>query len=220
MENKNTGLIVLVIILSLMVVGLSSFVIYDKVLSDNEQKEENKDNLGENTSEENNNNLESDPTKENISTEEIKEIFEFVYNYYELPQVYCGKSEITNRMPESGYALPYEVSLEFKSYDEMLSHLKKYMSEEVISNKQGFSSTDRNWYFEDENKLFCLQAGKGYPYTFGDIDIEITLKNKNTITGLATMELTDWSNNKTYDKVNITLELNNNNWIITSYEKQ
>ena len=30
------------------------------------------------------------------------------------------------------------------------------------------------------------------------------------------MELIDPNNNKTYDKVNITLELKDNNWIITS----
>ena len=33
------------------------------------------------------------------------------------------------------------------------------------------------------------------------------------------MELIDPDNNKTYDKVNITLELKDNNWIITSYKK-
>lgn len=42
MEKKNTGLIVLVIILSLLVVGLSGFVIYDKMMSND--KIENNDN--------------------------------------------------------------------------------------------------------------------------------------------------------------------------------
>ena len=34
------------------------------------------------------------------------------------------------------------------------------------------------------------------------------------------MELIDPDNNKTYDKVNITLELKDNNWIITSQNKE
>lgn len=36
MEKKNTGLIVLVIILSLLVLGLGGYIVYDKVLSDKE----------------------------------------------------------------------------------------------------------------------------------------------------------------------------------------
>lgn len=45
MEHKNTGLIILVVILSLLVVGLGGFVIYDKVLTDNTF--ENNDNNNE-----------------------------------------------------------------------------------------------------------------------------------------------------------------------------
>jgi len=38
MEKKNTGLIVLVVVLSLLVVGLGGFIIYDKVLNENNDK--------------------------------------------------------------------------------------------------------------------------------------------------------------------------------------
>lgn len=48
MEKKNTGLIVLVIILSLLVVGLSGFIVYDKVLSNNEV-ENNDNNINDTT---------------------------------------------------------------------------------------------------------------------------------------------------------------------------
>jgi len=55
MKKKNTGLIVLVIVLSLLVVGLGGFIIYDKVLSNNNSiektnKEEQNDNNSENQS--------------------------------------------------------------------------------------------------------------------------------------------------------------------------
>ena len=53
MENKNTGLKIMVIILCILVVGLSGYIVYDKVLSDekenvqdmngNENNNENKD---------------------------------------------------------------------------------------------------------------------------------------------------------------------------------
>lgn len=46
MEKKNTGLIVLVVILSLVVIGLSGFIVYDKVLN---TKENNNTNTNEET---------------------------------------------------------------------------------------------------------------------------------------------------------------------------
>lgn len=205
MEKKNTGLIVLVIILSLMVVGLSSFVIYDKVLSDNEQKEENK------------NNLDSDTTKENISTEEIKEIFKFVYDYIELPEVYCGEDEIISDVNDEMHM--YHLSKEYSTYNELINDLKKYMSIDVIS-KGTFASTDKSNYVEKNGKLYCKEQYKGYPYGRGNVDIELTSQSGYKISCIATMELTDMSNNKTYNKVNLTLEKDNDNWIITSYEKQ
>lgn len=54
MENKNTGLIVLVIILSLIVVGLSGFIIYDKVLSNDKIDDNNINDTNDNN--ENNDN--------------------------------------------------------------------------------------------------------------------------------------------------------------------
>ena len=43
MEKKNTGLIVLVIILSLLVLSVSGYIVYDKVLNKNELPVDNKD---------------------------------------------------------------------------------------------------------------------------------------------------------------------------------
>ena len=114
----------------------------------------------------------------------------------------------------------YYVSTEFTTYDEMLNGLKKYMTVEVIEGKPGFSATNKDFYIEKEEKLYCKKSYKGYPYNHSNINIEVTSKNENKITCVATMELIDLSNNKTNDKVNITLEKNNNNWIITSYENQ
>ena len=213
MEKKNTGLIVLVIILSLLVVGLSSFIIYDKVL----KSEDNNANFGEITNEKNDSNLDSNTNKENITTEEIKEIFEFVFDYMELPFVYCGEYESITDINDAMDM--YRLSKEYTTYNELMNDLKKYMSSDVIS-KGRFSSSYKEHYVEKEGKLYCEETYKGYLYSRGNIEVEITSQTENKVTCLATMELTDMSNIKTYDKVNITLEKDNNNWIITSYEKQ
>lgn len=210
MEKKNTGLIVLIIILSILVLALSGYIVYDKVLNKNELPLEN--NIGaENNNEEN--------VSNDITEQEIKNIFRFVYDYMEIPQSYCGESTtgIVNHTNEGMHI--YDMSTEYSTYNELINDLKKYMSTEVMSSGR-FPSTNKDSYFEKEGKLYCENSQKGYPYGLGNIEIEITSKNENRIVCLATMELTDMSNNKTYDKVNITLEKNNDNWIITSYEKQ
>ena len=42
MEKKNTGLIVLVVVLSLLVVGLGGYIVYDKMLDKNINDSDNK----------------------------------------------------------------------------------------------------------------------------------------------------------------------------------
>ena len=94
------------------------------------------------------------------------------------------------------------------------------MSTEVIAGKSPWGATAKEYYLEKDGKLYCEETNKGYPYGNGNVEIEITNQSDNKIDCIATMELIDMSNNKTYDKVNITLELKDNNWIITSYKKQ
>lgn len=199
----------MIIILSLSVVGLGGYIIYDKVLSsDNEIVDNNNSNIPNN----NETNI-----IENITKEEIKEIFNFVYNYYELPVVYCGETD--NTIVQI-YGTDRYVSKEFSSYDEMLNSLKKYMTIEVITGNSPWSATTKEYYLEQDGKLYCNVTYKGYVYSHGNIEIEVTLQEENKIECVATMELTDSSDNKRYDKVNITLEKNNDNWIIASYEEQ
>ncbi len=206
MENKNTGLKVFVIVLSVLVVALSGYIVYDKVLN-NKDVDNNYNDLRDNSNNES-----------SITKDEIIELFEFVYNYYEKPVLYCGESKSVIDINDEMHG--YYESSEFNTYDEMINKLKKYMSNEVIKNKQGFAATNKNFYKENNGKLYCQDSYKGYMYGHGNIDIEITSQNENKIYCIATMELIDMSNNKTYDKVDKTLEKNNNNWIITSYEKQ
>lgn len=68
MEKKNTGLIVLVIILSILVVGLGTIVIYDKALS-----KENSKNVINNNNENNSNNEINNENQNPIKNNNIKE---------------------------------------------------------------------------------------------------------------------------------------------------
>lgn len=161
-------------------------------------------------------NKNNDSETKNITTEDIKEIFKVAYNYYESPAVYCGKTE--SKIIEIN-GTSRKASTEFTTYDEMLNSLKKYMSTEVIAGKSPWGATTKEYYLEKDGKLYCNETNKGYIYGMGNVEIEITNQSANKVDCVATMELIDPDNNKTYDKVNITLELKDNNWIITSYKK-
>jgi len=72
MKKKNTGLIVLVIVLSLLVVGLGGFIIYDKVLNKNNEVIEKNNNSAE---EKNENNIDENLDKVfEISKDTIQEL--------------------------------------------------------------------------------------------------------------------------------------------------
>ncbi len=215
-SQKNTKvvialLIIIIAILSALCVlfatGTISFKSNDTEVNNSNQNDTKNDSLEQNT-----NNSEA----KNITVDNIKEIFKVVYNYYALPEVYCGKTE--SKIVEI-YGTSRKVSVDFTTYDEMLNSLKKYMSVEVIAGKSPWGATAKEYYLEKDGKLYCEETNKGYPYGNGNVEIEITNQSDNKIDCIATMELIDMSNNKTYDKVNITLELKDNNWIITSYKK-
>ena len=134
-----------------------------------------------------------------------------------MPIVYCGKTD--NTLVQI-YGTARRTSKEFTAYEKMLNSLKKYMTIDVIADKPSFAATTKEYYLEQDGNLYCTETYKGYPYGLGNIEIEITSQEENKIECVATMELTDMSNNKTYDKVDIVLENNNDNWIVTKYIKQ
>lgn len=159
MENKNTGLKIMVIILCLLVVGLSGYIVYDKVLS------EEKENVQDVTSNKNstNDNVELD---ENTKSE-LKNVFRFVYDYYDTGNAYCGgytdEYITTSKTPSNGFY----ASKQFTSYSEMINHLKEYMTEHVIYGEYYMSSDS---YIEKDGKLYCPDFGKGSsPYQLEDI---------------------------------------------------
>jgi hypothetical protein len=93
------------------------------------------------------------------------------------------------------------------------------MSIEVISNAT-YPAINQDLYKEENNKLYCEMTYKGYMYGRGNIEIEITSQTKNKVVCVATMELTDPGENKSYDKVNLVLEQKENKWIVTNYENK
>ena len=170
MEKKNTGLVVLVIILSLLVVGLGGYIVYDKVLSDKDAD----NNCNDSVDVENNNNIVKNkmdyegfiqPSEHVEIDENIKhkliEVFNFVYNYNKSKYYgnYCvGATDTNDTIVLSNVSdgiYRYNVaSTEYSSFKEMMDYLKTYMTPNVIYNtdSSGFSINFKqdDFYFERE----------------------------------------------------------------------
>ena len=153
------------------------------------------------------------------SLEDIKEIFKVAYNYYELPAVYCGKTE--SEIVEINGA-SRKASAEFTTYDEMLNSLKKYMSIEVIAGKSPWSATAKEYYLEKDGNLYVAYTWKGTNISKSKIsntNYVITLIEKNKIDGMVTINWLDVADEAS-ETENIDVELikENGNWKINKYD--
>lgn len=203
MAKKNTGLIVLVIILSLLVIGLGVFIVYDKFNSNNDS--ENKDNSL--------NNVELLTNDEALA--EGKRLYDKATEIYEtwVLTPYCGVivSDIDEKnietLGDSGYGNGSYYKSNFTNFDDLKKHLKQWLSDDIINenvtkiyelNGETYykyvedisllSNQDSHYGYVDyvlkDNKLYCrLDTGKGWLSTYQDkYDIKVNSIEENKIT--------------------------------------
>lgn len=235
MEKNNKILKIMVIIFAVLVVGLSGYIVYDKMLSDDGDEIENNNILDDNDEQ-------VDSATDNDDLDELyddfhimKLAFYITYDYFATPNAYCESVYNTNEKivvenskigGDENNPNGYYASEQFTSYDEMISFLKQYMSIDLINSK---ISIDRKYYLEKDGYLYCAHLNKGSVYDYFEYNLEggdaSTFVSENNITKdtkkvetIGTMILTDSNHSKESDKVNLIYEKIDGNWIITSYE--
>lgn len=217
MENKNNkGVIILLIVIIVMLAAFCVLLATGTIGFKSNDVDTNKPNDNVSNNNELNNN-DNNYQANNIKVDDIKRMFKVAYDYYESSTVYCGK--IDHAIVKI-YGTDRHASTEFSTYEEMLNSLKNYMSVEVIAGKTPWAATTKEYYLEQDGKLYCEETYKGDMYGYGNVEVEITSQTEKKVSCVATMELIDPNEEKTYDKVNIVLEAKEDNWIITSYDKQ
>lgn len=210
MEEKKKGMSqILIIILTIIGICLVGFCAWYGV---NYFKGENKlNNSGASEVEDNSHDVINEPENyiKNAELEaEFSKIHKFAYDYF-LSWPYCGESEIVN-----GDEL-LRVSKQFKTYNELLNYLNKYMSEAVI--KQSSFSDEEN-YYEKDGKLYCKTDAKGWSYEYESSKVNIT----NLTNNKAETKITIRSVNESYgllEYFDVTFEKINDVWVITKYNK-
>lgn len=212
--KKNKVLIVLIVILSLFVVGLGGYVVYDNVLDKSNIKNDMDDS---NNSVKDNNTTNNDSSTENINIdsdlkEKLKNTFGAIYYFITSPNPYCGEYTSTNKLPEDGGNY-YRVSTEYSSYQEMINRFKKYASEEVLTSNRNVKKN----YLEENGKLYCKDFGKGGVYEYKDSFLNVKESSDNKISTNIIALLTAGTDYYAIESYDVVFEKNNNNeFVITS----
>ena len=219
MEKKNNkGLVITIVILSLLVVGLGGYIIYEKVNYESAEKNNNctNDNTVENdkmNESENINTADHVELEDSVKTK-LKEVFEFVYDYYNTAGSYCGTISFDDEIEPQPDNV-YNASTQYSSFNEMINHLKKYMTEHVI---YGLNYMSADSYIEKDGKLYCPNFNKGgFEY-----ELDSTIKYSKPYDQVIYTKIeakATYDNYSETELYNVTFEQKNNNWVISSYEK-
>ncbi len=215
MEKKNTGLIILVVILSVLIVGLSGYIVYDKILNKNDMDSTMSDN-------ENNvdDNVNSDDTLSNAEALVIvNELAEKYFTYIHSLGPYCGEFNSHDYISFGSYETQdfrdYWASTSFKSKNELKEYYKSIMIEELFPSYLDNEVS----YLEQDGKLYCQLShkGNGYIYNKERSSFKINSINNNSIIA----EVVLASNQVDYiNKREGTIEITKNSddiWVISKY---
>lgn len=142
MENKNKKMVVIIAVLSIVVIGLSSYLVYDKVLSTKE-KEDSNTNSGSNT----NTNTNGKVLSNEEALAEGKRLYDKVTDIYEISVLvpYCGidpyeyyepdKRNEIKELGDSALGNGEYYKSNFSSLDDLKKYLTQWLSEELVNKK-------------------------------------------------------------------------------------
>lgn len=190
MEKKNTGLVILVIVLSLLVVGLGGFIIYDKVLSGGKIENNNID-VDSKDNEVNDND-------ENINDEDFSKQYKDIITdgiWYMNGTVFSFKNEKT-LFSIGKYASDAGYGGNIKLFEENFSQPKKYIYKiEAVAD----ACTEQ---------LNCINISNGYKLQV-ELEYDITSPKEITIIKLSKTEDNVTEN---FDTLKGVYSFAGNNW--------
>ena len=229
MEEKKKGMSpILIVILSIVVICLVGFCVWYGVnyfKGEEKSVEEPSSNVEQSPDSETKNNScdaikepESYIENEKLSSE-FKKVESVAYYYYSF-FTYCGDGELKVDQDIDNPNDDVHISKQFKSYDELLNYLKKYMSDEVIKQKTYNPINNKDMYYEKDGKLYCRGSEhiSSSIYNYKNMNVKIkslTDKKAETIIIVERIVLEDLET----EYFEVTFERTDSNWVITKYNK-
>ena len=202
-------------ILSILLLITGGYLLYDKVLMEEENPTINNENQEQ---EINKTYIDGNDYEELVKV--LQEKVKFTYDYFDFANAYCGEYGDEYINDENTNSNGFRVSKQFKNYQEMIAFLKNYMTEDIIYSK---NSIKEEYYIEKDEKLYCEDLGKGGIDLLDDIMLQINKIGENEIDATIAVVLSEVQQegfNKNYTKYDLVFTKSNDNWIISSYKKQ
>lgn len=162
MEKKNTGVRVAIVILSLLVVGLTSYIVYDKVLNKNNDKcvdNNNLDNVTENNQENNSNNdVQTNEYDLKINIDKLYKIKKSDYNFIKREYIDDKSFNLTTEG---------KVNISFNNYISNISNAKDIMlyRSHVMSNLYILTEDGNLYKYDTSNTSNNYSATKVDEYS-------------------------------------------------------
>ena len=170
MNKTNKVLVVLVIVLSVLVLALSGYVIYDKVMKEDDTFTEQKNNTDDTSS--------NTVLPENEALTLIKNLAKRYFEYSTSLGAYCGETDHDDYISFGSYETQdfrdYCASTTYSSISELKAYYESVMTKELLPSylDNGVS------YIEKDGKLYCQLPHKGCGDTYKE---EASLFVINTI---------------------------------------
>lgn len=234
MNKVNKGLVAIIIILTFFVLCLGGYIVYDKILSENSNtnneinsddtnydKEVEEDNQDVNINDMNQSN------KENTFDEDemLKIVMDVTKKYFEYINSlgpYCGELDWDDYISFGSYETKdfrdYNASKKFNSINEIKEYYKSFMVEDLFPKylNNGVS------YIEQNGKLYCQLSHKGCGNTYNEEESYYVIKSvtESTIVSSVNLASQTCGSGEIYDRWegNVTIIKNSEgNWIISKY---
>lgn len=214
--KSNKVLVVLIIVLSILVLMLGGYVLYDKVLDKDDSN--------------NSDDIISDDGYETgsvgMSNEEalliVKNLTKKYFEYKHSLGPYCGDADYNDYVSFGSYETmdfrDYWVSTTYSSISEIREYYESIMTKELLPSylDDGVS------YIEQDGKLYCQLAHKGCGDVYMEDDSTFTITNVNDNSIIAEVILSS----DACEQINRregTIEIiknENGNWVISKYDVQ
>lgn len=206
-EKNNKFLRIMIFLISIIIIGLTGYIIYEKALSKDTKEENNNTNIN---------------NKVKLTEEDAKKIVEektklvFIYENSLMP--YCGERD-DNDYIKTGEFQRWDASTSYSSKNELLNYLRTFMSDDVIKEYSVEKMYTLPIYKEENNKLYCYHPniGGGNNYNAGKTYYQILNVTENYIDAIGNIYFTNYGEMMSNITI-IRLEKNKkSNWIMTSY---
>lgn len=236
MKKKDNSKNIIIALLAIIIIILATLVVLfaTNTISFNTSKETN------NTTDSTNQNNQAEDSKQNetlLTNYEAELILKNIYNdtvrdIFNQGLSYCGETDGSINLDGFTYAK----SVTFKTFEELDNHVKKYLTESLLSttgynNSTTINEKTINSYIERDGNLYCNTNGKGGNvqlayYSDWETNFEIVKIEENSFD--ATINAVYYGaapggpdkEKRTTLKINTTIIKQNDNWLMNTYEEQ